>query len=426
MFSRIKSSRWVRVVVLASLWLALGSAPLDRVVAAGGATAEAIKVPDGSPAELLKFIAEVKSRKPAADDTASVGAHFTAVQDAVIGAADKIVAGSPNDQERTAAVSEKLSALMLLRRLDAPAADERLQAYLDEVARDKHPSVPPLGKIFSLASRLQHLDRGNHAEVEKLVADVREHVRSSNLDVRNLSVAFQTALAAEQAGLTKLAAEAYLDFAAVFAKSENPAVVENAKKMEGSARLLSLAGQPLELEGTLLDGKKFDWKSYRGRTVLVVFWATWCGPCVAELPTLKDAYIKYKDRQFAIVTISLDEDRRRLEDFVKREFDDFAKQDLLAWPVIVGDNLGGQGWNHPLAKHYGVMSLPRTLLVDDQGNVVTIDAHGEALWELLAKQIGPAVVKPKPPAAQVEIIDNAKKPEPKPEPKPVPKPEPKP
>jgi peroxiredoxin len=237
-----------------------------------------------------------------------------------------------------------------------------------------------------------------------LVADVREHLRTARPDARNLSVAFQTALAAERAGLTKLAAEAFRDFAAVFAKSDDPAVAENAKKLSGAARLLSLPGNPLELTGKQLDGEPFDLKRYAGKTVLIVFGASWNGSFVAEVPIVKEAYAKYHDRGFEVVLVSLDDDRRRLEDFVKRE--------QLTWPVLYGDEPNAVGWNNPTAAEYGIMSVPRAILVAKDGKVVSIEAHGEALWDFLFRQIGPAVVQEPPPAA--EPADKSPVAEPKP------------
>jgi hypothetical protein len=380
--------------------------PAPTTIAADATAVEPISVPGGSPSELLAFIADVKRRQPAENDPAAVTAHLVRVENAVIAAVEKIVAGSPDEQERIAAVSEKLSALMLLRRLEAPDAEARLKVYLDDVARDSHPAITPLGRVFGLATRLSNVDLGNHAEVENLAADVREHLRTARPDARNLSVAFQTALAAERAGLTKLAVELYRDFAEVFADSDNPAVVENAKKLSAAARLLSLPGNPLELQGTLLDGTPYDAKRYAGKTLLVVFGATWNGSFVAELPIVREAYAKYQDRGFEVVLVSLDDDRRRLDDFVKRE--------QLTWPVLYGNEPDAVGWNHPLAAEYGIMSIPRAIFVGKDGKVASIDAHGEALWELLFRQLGPAA-EPKPPAdAAPAESPPAVTPEPKP------------
>jgi len=348
-------------------------------------TVAPITVPDGEPSRLLEFIAEVKRSRPTSTEQAEVLAHEARVRSAVVTAAEKIAAQSNDEKELTSAVSEKLSALLVMRRLNLPEADARLKTYLSDLARDTRPFIPPLGRIYSLATRLQELDYGNHAEVEKLVADVRAHVEQARHDGSNLSLAYQTALAAERAGLTKLAAEAYAFFATTFATSEDPAVVENAGKLAAAARLLTLPGNPMPLEGKQFDGSPFDAKQLEGKTVLVEFWATWCGPCVAELPMLKDVYSKYHERGFEIVGISLDDDRRRLDDFLKRE--------ELPWTIIFGDDPKATGWNMPPARQYGIMSLPRSVLIDKTGKVVSIDAYGETLWELLAKEIGPAVVK---------------------------------
>lgn len=358
--------------------------PAANSAPAEGAAAP-IVVPDGTPAELLAFVRKIKTERPATRDYAEVVRHVVRVQEAVVVATDKLASGKPNDTEAADGISEKISALMMLARLNAEGADGKLKSYLDDLSRDARPFVPPLAKIYKLGTRLQSLDHGNKAEVEELAADVREHIKTAKLDARNLSLAFQTARGAEQAGLNKLAGEIYLEFAAAFAKSDDPQVVDRAKKLEGAARLVNLVGNTMELKGKKLDGSDFNWAAYRGKTVLVDFWATWCGPCIAELPNLKEAHAKYKDRGFDVVGISLDTDKDRVDSFIKRE--------SLGWTTLFSADEKATGWNHPLAEHYGIMAIPRAILVDKNGKVVSLSARGEELWDLLAVQIGPAEVK---------------------------------
>jgi peroxiredoxin len=378
-------------VVFCAAWLGLvdgASSPpsLWAQQPAPAADPPPIVVPDGSPAELLAFIDKIKRERPPTNDYLEAVRHMLRIQEAVIAAVDKLAAAKPGETEATQGVSEKIAALMLLARLNAPGADARLKGYLDELVIDPRPFVPPLAKIYQLATRLQALDHNNHAEVEQLAADVRAHVRAAKPDMRNLSVAFQTARGVEQSGLNVLAGEMYSEFAAYFAKSDDPQVVERAKKLEGAARLATLVGKTIELQGKQLDGTPFDLKSYRGKTVLVDFFATWSGPWVAELPNLKTAYAKYHERGFEVVGISLDNEKDRVETFVKRE--------SVSWPTLFSDDHQATGWNHPLAQYYGVMAIPQSILVDKDGKVVSLAARGEELWDLLAQQIGPAEVKP--------------------------------
>ena len=345
-----------------------------------------IVVPSGSPKELLEFIGKTKKLPPPAQDLASVVEHLKRVHEAVVAAVDKIgTAGS--EQEQTEAIGAKLSSLQLLTRLEAAGAGDRVRAYHKSLLADKRSFVPPLAKIYELATRLQEIDRGNIPEVEKLVAEVRAHVKTAKLDGPNLSVAFQTARLAESVGLTKEAAEAYVEFAAAFATSEDAAVAANARRLAGAARLLSLPGQSMEINAKTVEGKPFDLKSLKGKTVLVDFWATWCGPCMAELPTLKDCYAKYHGRGFEVVGISLDQDKIRLNEFLKRED--------LPWVTLFDDDAKSAGWEQPLALQYGIMAIPRAILIDKTGKVVSLNAHGDELWDLLAEQIGPAEVKKK-------------------------------
>ena len=157
--------------------------------------------------------------------------------------------------------------------------------------------------------------------------------------------------------------------------------------MEGAARRLDLLGNPLELSGTEMDGSKFDWAKYRGKVVLVDFWATWCGPCLAELPNVKKNYELYHDKGFDIVGVSLDQDRAKLEEFLQKEQNPWTTLHDGAW----NDNA--------VATYYGIMGIPTVILVDKEGKVVSTRARGPELGKLLAELLGPAEPAAAPAAA---------------------------
>ena len=175
-----------------------------------------------------------------------------------------------------------------------------------------------------------------------------------------------------------LAAKVYTDLGTLLAKSSDKGVEKTAARMIGAGRRLKLPGHEIEVKGTTLEGKALDWKTYRGKVVLVDFWATWCGPCRAEIPHMKELYEAYKDRGFEIVGVSIDSKRADLEKFMEKE--------KLPWVCLhEKDAKDGQ----PLAEHYGVMFIPLPILVDRDGKVISMQARGPELTRLLEKHIGP-------------------------------------
>ncbi len=124
-----------------------------------------------------------------------------------------------------------------------------------------------------------------------------------------------------------------------------------------------------------LAGKPLSIANYKGKVVLVDFWATWCPPCVAELPNVIATYKKYHDKGFEIIGVSLDVDQPTLERFVKER--------EMAWPQF----FDGKKWDNKLAMKYGVNIAPTTYLLDGDGKIVGKNLHGPALEAAVAKAL---------------------------------------
>lgn len=186
----------------------------------------------------------------------------------------------------------------------------------------------------------------------------------------------------EESGKTSSAIECYEKLSELLSESDNPGLNGLSVTLKGFVRGLQLPGNFMELSGTTLSGKPLDWDSYRGKVVLVDFWATWCGPCVEELPNVKRLYRLYHEKGFEVLGISLDEDRRQLDAFIERY--------EIPWTSLLEADPEDRGWKHPLAIRYGIRAIPAAILVDEDGKVVSIAARGPELAAQLEKLLGPA------------------------------------
>jgi thiol-disulfide isomerase/thioredoxin len=122
-------------------------------------------------------------------------------------------------------------------------------------------------------------------------------------------------------------------------------------------------GKPLDIHFTALDGREVDLAKLNGKVVLVEFWSTSCGPCIAEMPTIKATYEKLHDRGFEVVSISLDDKEAALRRFIKEK--------ELPWP----QHFDGKGWENQFAVRYGIFSIPTMWLVDKDGNLLDTNAR---------------------------------------------------
>ena len=128
-------------------------------------------------------------------------------------------------------------------------------------------------------------------------------------------------------------------------------------------------GEPLaDFDEKDLDGKPLSIAAFKGKVVLLDFWATWCPPCMIELPNVIATYKKHHQEGFEIIGITKDDDRATLEKFLQR-------QDGMTWPQFFDGNRTG----NKLAVKYGVNLIPFTVLLDRDGKVIASHLSGEAL-----------------------------------------------
>jgi len=309
--------------------------------AAAGAKADPYKLPEtGGVQELFEFIKRISEIQPTSQEEFNI--HREKAIKSIKAAGEKMQKIATPEEKKSDSYQDVMSLLLTLRAGESPKLSDE--------------------------------------ELKTLTADIKASLSSAvslKEQSRAIQAALQMASALEYSKTPEKAVEAYKEFGAILSKNKNEQIAAQGEQMEGAARRLGLVGNSIEITGTQLDGKKFDWAQYRGKVVLIDFWATWCGPCIAELPNVKKNYDLYHKRGFDVVGISLDDDRDALMDFVKKEGNPWV-------------NLNDGGSGSPAAKLYGINTIPTVILVDKEGKVVSIRARGPELGNLLAKLLGPA------------------------------------
>jgi thiol-disulfide isomerase/thioredoxin len=140
------------------------------------------------------------------------------------------------------------------------------------------------------------------------------------------------------------------------------------------ALLRRTTGNDLKLYGRTLDSKDFDWQSLREKYVLIKFTATWCAPCKREIPGLLDAYEKYRDKGFEIVSVYVGERVADPVAAVKKQ----VEEEKLPW-IIISETLTEQAGQPKQGKVYDIHVFPTMLLVDKEGKIIMTGAHGNEL-----------------------------------------------
>ena len=341
-------------------------------------------VPEGGAAEMVTYLEKLENLMPNPRQDRRAFFRFLA-QSAkpTLEASDRIL----NDKEATKdqkviAAKAKFRALSVLSSLGDPKAIDAMQPFTEQLTKLGLKDLAWLAK-----SQLVSADFGKIVQkmpgappLDKVIGNVKALVVEMP-DKNSFQLAFQTIRLLQILNKTPEASKLCKALTAIYTKSKSPDAKLLAEKFKAIGRRMELPGHPMKVEGKYFDGKPFDWKTYKGKVVLVQFWATWCNYCLKEMPNIRKCYKEYHDRGFDIVSICLDKE--------KMDLDAYLEDHSFPWPLLY--EKGGQ---NATAEYYGVTGLPTMILVGSDGNVVSLNAQGELLRKDLEKLLGPPSPKP--------------------------------
>ncbi len=285
----------------------------------------------------------------------------------------------------------------LLERLVATAKDAEMRStWIQQLADTVSAAVQAgqyaagIGRLQKLALRLEKekdLENLSYVRFRYLAARYGQQLQQPKADYQKIQTQWTkdlTQLIQQFVGRADVS-EAMLQLAIAheFAGEEDQAVhwytevverfgeTDKAVKARGAKRRLQSVGQVLDFKGKSIDGKQVDVKGFRGRVVLIHYWASWCEPCKQDLKVIQAAQRKYASAGFAPIGINLDSDRQA------------AARQLRVTPLPWPQLHEAGGLDSRLANELGIMTLPTMLLVDQQGKVVSRSLHASDLDEQL-------------------------------------------
>jgi len=257
------------------------------------------------------------------------------------------------------------------------ALDQALSKYIEKLQIPNDKRIQREIAFLKLEQQVIQQLAQDEPEIEPTLKDLTEFftANNGNLNRRHLRLASTSIELVnrmysddEEADkeLLKKREEYFKAFGEFFVSSKDKRLSKYGKYLtKSTGNASAVVGKPLELSGTTVEGEEFDWASYRGKVVVVDFWATWCGPCRAELPNVKALYEELNAKGLEIVGISLDDDLDAVAEYSEAE--------NIPWKNIVGEKA------KELAQQYGVKAIPTMMVVDQKGNVVAVNSRIERL-----------------------------------------------
>lgn len=343
---------------------------------------------DGSVEDYFAFIKKVQSQKnlmakPRPANQSELKERVVVVLKACNEATNKILAKkSLSKSQTTDAVKAKVDILRQLARIDSSYKEE--YAALPQLCKDKGlDALAEELEVYNFVDNfMMSLQTGKKDKAKKVLEEMIEKGEKEGKGItEELADGLEFVLQYAEYALDKEdVAKVYERALNLFKNADDEGIVRSGKMLEGTLRRAQLPGNEMLVGGTFIDDTEYKAEDYAGKTVLIDFWATWCGPCRGEIPNVKKLYAYYHEKGFEIIGISSDRDVETLKKFIEKE--EMPWKQMMRDKALVAD---GQ----TMGSYYGVTGIPTMILIGPDGKVITVNARGAALGKALAEIYGP-------------------------------------
>ena len=255
--------------------------------------------------------------------------------------------------------------------------DNQLVALVDSLTDDPREQIKALVMFHQVERRILDIDELEWEDVVSILDDTHDYLGMQELKEKHLRMAVAVIHTINRSEDFEIRAEQYQRFGELFAGSSFKRLAKYGKSIVKAAsqtpEASELVGKEVEIAGLTDLGQPIDWDSYRGKVVLIDFWATWCGPCLAEIPNIKKIHQEIDRELFDVVAINLDSEDGALAAFLK--------DNPLPWTNVIGEDA------EKIADSCGIAALPTMMVVGADGKILAVDHRVAALRSTIKKAL---------------------------------------
>ena len=258
------------------------------------------------------------------------------------------------------------------------SAETALFLAFQDIAKQRDIRLDSLNKAFQQLMEVNKMDNKRMDSISALFKGPYENIVNPSNDQLAKKIKENAGMYSSIMAIQSLETDKYLDvyqaldagLIAKFPSDKNVKMFHEVVSKIMSGRIGEVAPEIVQAG---VDGNPIALSSFKGKVVLIDFWASWCGPCRKEMPNVVKAYAKYKNKGFEIYGVSLDDNKDRWVEAIAK--------DGITWPQV--SDL--KKWESNVVRDYNINSIPHTVLLDRDGKIIAKNLRGEDLEKKLAE-----------------------------------------